>query len=1011
MSDSQRALESGESGSRAENPLAATLLSSLARAEPARFDPAALRALTQYLGRVGRRVLWFKLLRGVAFAAGAAGLLVSIAAITTGPSLSLTGAGLIWALVLGVGALAGAVGVGSLEDLSGPRRAKLLRPYHPGLSSRARSAAELARTPNGSPELIASLARGVTEELSALPLSTVVPAPTHYASHVSGALLVALAAAALLARRDDAAAGLYALLHPGAHDAEGTLVGLWVASLRARVTYPPVSGRDPDELAQLRSLSVPEGATLELTLRPRIAIERAVLRLGERTLPWRRQEDGTLALSLTAEESGKLELRARIGASWVSDPEPRELRVDKDAAPVVELLAPLSDQEAEPNQHVPFRYRAKDDHGLDGVDLVVQLGPNRERRLRVQSFAEGKTMLRDEGSTDVVPAAFGARPGQTLAVWIEARDRDAFGGANVGRSPVRTIRIGDADGDKGPELPLLLAARDRALDALAERLENPRHDDPSKVDGAHARATAKATRDLIEALSALADGYEDGKSGESANESLVRDMNRRVSRLLREEPGTSDWAKLDKTAVAELEEDTLWLADLIGRAKLDAAEGALSRLSATRQRMRKLLNQLKESDDPAQRAELLAEIARARAELNEIGERLSQAESDVPSDFVNYEALRRDADDDPLQQLERALAQGDLDAAEKALGMLDERMASLESGLQGGHDSFGNARFSPRNAALDKAQTEVKQLQESQEQLAKESDRLAQKARGRGPEQRAFEAENERLSQRSEQLEKRTRELEAGKMQPAVAESQRTAAQRLRDARDALRQGEVQEARNMAERAASDLQALAAEMKLDARMFPGHDNTRPAAARKADELAREVAKLAGEIEANMPGEPDALSPEERQALQKQAPGQRQLGERAGKLAESSREEGPAGMQGGLDRAAQSMKQAEDALEQGDLSKARTQQREALDRLRDVSRQIEQQKQASRGGRAGGQGRPEGRDGQSDEKVAIPENDTDSRRSELRRRVLDARRATTPDSFERSVERYYQEILR
>lgn len=215
----------------------------------------------------------------------------------------------------------------------------------------------------------------------------------------------------------------------------------------------------------------------------------------------------------------------------------------------------------------------------------------------------------------------------------------------------------------------------------------------------------------------------------------------------------------------------------------------------------------------------------------------------------------------------------------------------------------------------------------------------------------------------------------------------------------------------MAERAASDLQSLAAEMKLDARMFPGHDNSRPSAARKADELAREVSKLAREIDQNLPQEPDALSPEEQEALQRQAPGQKQLGERAGKLAEASREEGPAGMPDGLERAAQSMKEAEDALQQGDLGKARRQQREALDRLRDVARQIDQQQRASRGGRSRGEGRSDGRETRSDEKVAIPENEGDSRRGELRRRVLDARRATTPESYERSVERYYQEILR
>jgi hypothetical protein len=970
---------------------------------------SASRALAQYLTRVGRRVLWFKLARGLALSASACLALLLLSALCAGPSLSWFGAGMMWGAVLLGAALAAAVGIGSLDDLSGARRAKLLRPYHPSLAARARSAAELSRTPNGSPELIASLARGVTEELASMPLSSVVPAPRHFGTTFSAASVLALGCAVLLSSRDDAAAGLYALLHPGARDEQGSLVGLWVSSLRAHVSYPASYARRPDDIAKLRSLAVPEGALLELSLVPRFAIERAVLKLGERTLPWTRRDDGSYALSLTAEESGRMELRARVGGAWVSDPEARELQVENDGAPAVELVTPVADQQADVDQHVPFVFRARDDHGLDGIDLVVQLGPNRERRLRIASFPQQSTTLRNEGSTDVVPAVFGARPGQTIAVWLEARDRDSFGGANVGRSPVRTIRVGESEEGKGPEVELLMAARDRALDALADRLELPPRQ--GGEESGRARKLAKSMRELIQALSALASGY--GGAPASPSENLVRDMSRRITRLLREENATSELAaqtRLDRNAITELEEDALWLSDLIGRAKLDAAEGALSRLAATRARMRKLLAQLKESDDPAQRAELLAEIARARAEMSEISERLSEAEADVPSDFVNYDALQRETAQDPLEQLEQALAKGDMEAAERALGLLDERMASLENGLSGGEDAFRSARFSPRNAALDKARSEVRELQQSQEQLAKESDRVASRARGRGAEERAIEQENQRLSQQSEALEKRTRELQAGRMQPAVGETQRTAAQRLRDARDALKQGQTGEARSMAERAASDLEALSTEMRLDARMFPGRDGSRMGAAREAEELARDVAKFAADVESHAPREPEQLAGDEREALRKQAPAQRNLGERAGKLAEGARADGPAGVPSGLDRAGQSMRAAESALERGDLPRARQEQREALERLRDVSQQLEQQQQASQGERGGREGEGSAQN-ERDEKVTIPGGEGDSRRSELRRRVLDARRAPTPDTYERSVERYYQEILR
>lgn len=961
------------------------------------------RALARYLARVARRALWFKLIRGGALAAGTSAALLLAFALLAGPSASRFGALLTWSTIVAAAGLAGVFGLGSLADLRGARRARLLSAASPELAARVRSAAELTASPNGSGELIAALARDVTSELSRVPLAHVVPRPPRFRALSALGLGVALAAGLLLAAREDAAAGLYALLHPGSRDEQGQLVGLWVSGLRAHLTYPERFPVREAEVANARVLHVPEGTVIDLVLSPRVAVERAVLKLGEHTLPYQKREDGKYTLTLTAERSARMELKARVSGAWISDPVVRTLGVENDAAPVVELLAPLADQHVDEGQRVPFSYRVRDDHGLDGVDLVVQLGPNRERRLRLTSYPAQVEQRVDEGSTDVAPAAFGARAGQTLAVWIEARDRDSFGGANVGRSPVRTITVGEAAESGGPELELLRAARDLALDALGERLETP------LGEGTRARKLARKTRELVSALSTIAD---ESETGNETTKNMVRDMTRRLSRLLREEADKrgDEATAHDEKFVAELEEDVLWLSDLLGRAKLDAAQGALDRLAATRARMRKLLEQLKKSDDPSRRAELMAEIARARSELRDILERMSEAENDVPSDFVNYEALRREAGDNPLEELERALAAGDMNAAERALSSLDQRMASLERGLEGGGNAFRSARFAERQEALERARGELNELEHGQEQLAKETDKVAARAKGRaGEHERA--GQNERLAQQSEALERRTRKLEAGQVQPAVGDAQDNAAQRLRDARDALRQGESGEARNMAERAASDLEALAMEMRLDARMYPGRDGSRMNAAREAEQLARDVSRFADEVEASAPREPEQLSHDEREALRKQAPNQRTLGERAGKLASEARERGPSTMRSGLERAREAMRAAENALERGDLEKSRADQRDALDRLRETSQELERQARASSGDDGPRDGKGQAREGRDDEKVLIPEGATDTRRSELRRRVLDARRAETPASFERSVERYYQEILR
>jgi hypothetical protein len=487
-----------------------------------------------------------------------------------------------------------------------------------------------------------------------------------------------------------------------------------------------------------------------------------------------------------------------------------------------------------------------------------------------------------------------------------------------------------------------------------------------------------------------------------------------MSRTAREEAGAADAGntrelrRLDDAAVAELEDDVLWLSDLIGRAKLANAEHSLERLAATRARMHELLKQLRKSHDPQRKAELMAEIARARAELAEVAKKLSQVRRDVPGDFVNHEALQAKTREDPLRDLENALARGDLEAADKAMAALDEQLNGLENGLSEGGEAFADARFGPRNSALEKARGELSELARAQKEVASDTGRVADRARAQHSEQGEYKAEAERLAREAEALEQRTRDLEGGRMQ-ASSENQASAAQRLRDARDALRQGDAQEARAMAQRAAEDLGGVSSELNLDARMFPGPDGSRMDTARKASQLARDAARFAEQIERALPQPEDALSPEDGQALKKQAPAQRGVGERAGKLAQEMREQGPPSLAERLGRATRAMRQAADALENGDARGAQANQREALERLGELDEELARQQRASK---PGGPGQEDGGEqGRSNEKVAIPEQGDEARRAELRRRVLDARRAEPPDSFMRSVERYYQEILR
>lgn len=960
-------------------------------------------------------MLVFKLLRGVLLGCGLGGGALVACALWVGPSTGLLGATLCLSLLLLVFGLGAALGFGRLRELRGPRRAMLLEAYDPRLAQRVRSAAELAEAPNGSPELITEMLTSVTAELSALPFSQLVPRPRFWGRSVLAAAGLCLFGAGLLSTREDVGTGLYALTHPVTDPSERRAAGLWVSHVRARITYPAPARAATLSLDDPSDIEVPEGTVIELEVEPRVPVERAVLRLGERTLPFVGQKGSAMRLVWTAERSGPLHLLARVDDTWIEDPRARRLVVAQDRSPTIALEAPLADVNAAADEPVPFVYRAQDDHALSGIELVLELSPGRQRRVRLWSVPDDDTTREFEGNVDVVPAAYGVRRGQTVAVWIEARDRDPFGGPNVGRSPVRTITVGEAEEGGGVPVELLTRARDSGLDTLAERLEKPlsgRGEDAQRTgSAARAAALAKSTRGFVRALTALEKSYE-GARAESPTTLTLRDMLKRIATLLRDEKSAGDGREArsaDDALIRELEDDVLWLSDLLGREKLDNAQKAIERLSATRARMQKLLEELKKKNDPARRAELLAELARARSELALLSQRLQEAESDVPGDFVNLEALQAEARDNPLDSIEEALKRGDLAAAEKALAELDKDVQSLSRGVNQGSESYASARFAPRNEAIERAQGELSELLRTQQELAKQTGRIAEKARARGEADPSVKAQNQRLEERAERLEKRVRKLTPQPLSGNEGEAQQGAAQRMRDARDALRQQDPSEAEAMARRAADDLRALQSELMLDARMFAGPNGKKMDQARAAQQLSEEAEQLAQEIADNVSDDSSALNEEEGEALRQAAPSQRGLSEKADGLAQDTRGKAPPGLSDGLHRSAHSMKKAASALEQGNVQEAEAHQREAVERLNELNDQLERQSQAGRPQQRGGEGG--GAAGERDERVTIPQNGEDVRRKELRRRVLDARRADAPDSFERAVDRYYEEILR
>src|SRR5690606_21615548 len=246
------------------------------------------------------------------------------------------------------------------------------------------------------------------------------------------------------------------------------------------------------------------------------------------------------------------------------------------------------------------------------------------------------------GTAPLNLALLGVRAGDSVRVWIEARDGDVVSGPNLGRSTEVTITLASEATRRSEALAELEAVLDRALHLLADRIERPA---PEEDGAARSRfeALTEPTEGFVDALHAEAERTRARAEGRGSDVALLREMARRVRRLLAEErrahghrlASFAERSRIDSRTVAQLEDDVLTLDDLVGRARVEDAASIARELEALRREIHSLLAELTRTRSPEARAELLTAIGRAQARMRELMERIAQMGTSVPQEFMN----------------------------------------------------------------------------------------------------------------------------------------------------------------------------------------------------------------------------------------------------------------------------------------------------------------------------------------------------------------------------------------
>jgi len=595
------------------------------------------------------------------------------------------------------------------------------------------------------------------------------------------------------------------------------------------------------------------------------------------------------------------------------DPIAHKILVQADAAPSVRLDEPAADRVVQPDEDVALAFVAEDDFGVTKVRVVVKRqGGSRAPYEKV--LAEVPSLRQARGRGSFLVADTGARPGETLAVTVEAVDNDAVAGPNVGRSTTRVLTVFSASKHHEEVIARLEALMQRMVEVLGDELEAPlAPDDGAVTDGAlqarllaRHRQLAPRAADMMKAfadtLTAIArdERADDGVRRALANMRLELGQREDDKRSTVERTPTpvepravplSQWQRLtfvQQAFVQRLEKDILYLDDLVQRERVRETQKLVADMKAAQQDLKSLLQQYKESGDPQTRDALLDEIRRMQEQLAQLAAKLAELRRELPDEHLNEDAFKGGEMFDKASTLDEMIEEGRLDDAAQALEQMLESTQKMVEDLQKTGEELGGEDNKELREKLERFGDELKALQEAQQQQLGETEeamdaarkKLEEKARGK---LEAALAEAKKKAERAERaLDRAPRDGLTGYEEEDFDSARAT----TKDLQRALESGDVEDALRAVESA--EAAARTASQSLDERVR-GRQSFATRETRAARDAAQEAAGALEQarraLQEAMPDPAQAMGPRDRERLGRQGDRQEQLGEQAQKLAQ------------------------------------------------------------------------------------------------------------------------------
>jgi hypothetical protein len=792
-----------------------------------------------------------------------------------------------------------------------------------------------------------------------------------------------------------------------------------VGDLEATLEFPAYSRRAPLRLpsssGDVRGLP---GTTVTLrarVLQPARAVELVMEGEGtERKTIEATLEGDQLTAKLVIDTSKRYRF-ALVGptSSRSIETTERTIEAEPDQAPLVQLMAPADPLDVTNLRRVELAYVIEDDFGLTSAELVWEAGKERGKKVvNLDATASGG---RAQGKLLWDIAELQISTGGEVRYWLEAKDNDNVDGANVGRSREMRLKVVSPRERHEETLERHQDVAEKIIKNLGGRLTMS-DDEPSPREEMN-----RQLREAVIELGSVAAAFEKDPHASDAMRKALTQMRERLDRLTNSEskwiPKGKPAAKgaytaLDAKMIAELEDDTITLADWLDRERLEGTLDIADEIAAHQKRLSDLLAQYQRTKDPR----LLDEIEREMKALDRAMAELEKARRGMPEDvldqYVNRDAMQAAQGTNCMDEVRKLVRGGQITQAQQKLEQCrsqhDRSAASLEGSLAG----LRGDRFSDEQKKLDEVMNELADLAKDQDDIAAEANRLFEAYAEKADEvakDKKREA-SKKVDELVAKLRRRLKDIDESGLTPFAKEELDIVERRLKDVETMVDDGDLAEATGMAHQAKQSLDTIAGELEAAIEDDP-KSKWADATQEALDDVgkARPIAKeLIGELQSLTPKPDQIMSADDMKSMERLRRREAMNQARAKKLMERSKQlkddlPGDTAQELGkkLGGAIQHMGTADERMKARDPSGTREATRSAADALakaRDRARSAA--RQAQEGTNVG------------EEPIRIPGADEYKAPERFREELLEAmKKKGALDGYDDQLQRYYEELIK